>query len=145
MTTKSKRPTFVWLTQIFLAILSIFPGWLIFLGLGELLDEDLTPAGPAMWLVLAVVLVTPISVGFLGLALRKAWGRWVSLVFLLLFALLCVAWVFNTFERLDMMPILVVQVLFFTSLSLAYGLAVGKSVSDFFAPESNREPSKPND
>jgi len=87
MITKPKRPPAVWLTQILLALsaLLIFVGVLLNLT-HRLRSEEPFPVAGLIFLCLVVTVIGVFHLTtFWGLAKRKSYGRWLGVIFLLLF------------------------------------------------------------
>ena len=87
MPTKPKRPPAVWLTQILLAFSALLILVVVLLNLAHRLrSEEPFPVAGVIFLCLVVIVIEVYFLtAFWGLAKRKNYGRWLGVVFLLLF------------------------------------------------------------
>lgn len=151
MREKIKRPMTIWLTQMLLVIFLLLDTFLIVNALIYAFTAEGTAWGVRQILFLFVELATLVILikAFWGLARKKTYGRWLSLVILIFFwAIMLLSQLYpspgpikpyeydNRVERLSGSATQVVIHGFF--LILIFRLATARKVSDFFRSEQKQ-------
>ena len=148
MREKIKRPVTVWLTQMLLVILLLLDIFLIVNALFYAFTEERTAWGFRQVLVLIIELATlaMLITAFWGLATKRMYGRWLSLIMLIFWwAIMLLSQLYpspgpikpyeydNRVERISGSVTQVAVHGFF--LILIFRLATARKVSDFFCNE----------
>ena len=137
MATLPKRPASVWISQIILLLLDF--AFTILLLLSVLFFYGPQSGWEWFWVSIIFGFVVIASAASVGLALRKAWGQWLAVVFLLFLALLLVAWPFLAgLERVPTGLFLAPVIGILLGLH-ALNLGFSETASQFFSGGKNGE------
>lgn len=152
-TTKLKRPPSVWMTQIVLILISLFLVAVVLYYVVDLLRysgtqhkwSELRPL--FLSFVAAVVVVVPSMLAFVGLMLRKPFGRWLGGIVLFFVAAICwlvmLGHILNSLSIRDAIDVLKALVRLFILIAVALPLTVlfgrlmfAQKVRQFFDPNA---------
>lgn len=132
-----KRPPSVWLSQIALLIVSIPFDFLLFSVIWRAWSHPEQVSHDRYVLFWILIFLVPIVAGFVGLAMRRQWGRWISSIFFLAVSALCLMALLVTvvssplfiFSAFSLYGLVLIGGFGF----LAFQLILGTKAAEFFA------------
>ena len=145
MQTKPKRPPSVWISQIILVIYIAVTALPVMIGILGVLASNMPTRDVISFIIGAAILLSLsvlFAVAFWGLAKRKVWGRWLTVVILSCGLLL--SFVSQFFPAQGMRPTNSAQmtgyffggfIVFVPFAFLIWRLATGDAAADFFSEQ----------